>query len=144
MAFVFYAYTVEAEKRNWNLILAGLAVGLIAGATILRYAVDAVWRGVLAALGAVRQGWIRQARAESFLLADMKTNNAAMLLRKSSLEAQWNSLQLAKRIGERLGGRVKPMEVVAAIARPRPTRRRTVRYAPREKPPSTASTVPVT
>ena len=25
MAFVFYVYTVEAEKRNWNLILAGLA-----------------------------------------------------------------------------------------------------------------------
>jgi hypothetical protein len=25
LAFVFYAYTVEAEKRNWNLILAGLA-----------------------------------------------------------------------------------------------------------------------
>ncbi|MFH2103994.1 MAG: hypothetical protein ABIJ39_11640 [Chloroflexota bacterium] len=25
LAFVFYVYTVEAEKRNWNLILAGLA-----------------------------------------------------------------------------------------------------------------------
>ncbi|MBN1304949.1 MAG: hypothetical protein JXA13_10985 [Anaerolineales bacterium] len=25
LAFVFYIYTVEAEKRNWNLILAGLA-----------------------------------------------------------------------------------------------------------------------
>ncbi len=25
LAFVFYAYTVEAEKRNWNLVLAGLA-----------------------------------------------------------------------------------------------------------------------
>lgn len=25
LAFVFYAYTIEAEKRNWNLILAGLA-----------------------------------------------------------------------------------------------------------------------
>jgi hypothetical protein len=25
MAFVFYVYTVEAEKRNWNLVLAGLA-----------------------------------------------------------------------------------------------------------------------
>jgi hypothetical protein len=25
MAFVFYVYTVEAEKRNWTLILAGLA-----------------------------------------------------------------------------------------------------------------------
>ena len=26
LAFVFYVYTVEAEKRNWNLVLAGLAV----------------------------------------------------------------------------------------------------------------------
>jgi hypothetical protein len=25
LAFVFYVYTIEAEKRNWNLILAGLA-----------------------------------------------------------------------------------------------------------------------
>ncbi len=25
LAFVFYVYTVEAEKRNWNLVLAGLA-----------------------------------------------------------------------------------------------------------------------
>ncbi len=25
LAFVFYVYTMEAEKRNWNLILAGLA-----------------------------------------------------------------------------------------------------------------------
>lgn len=25
LSFVFYVYTVEAEKRNWNLILAGLA-----------------------------------------------------------------------------------------------------------------------
>lgn len=25
LAFVFYVYTVEAEKRNWNIILAGLA-----------------------------------------------------------------------------------------------------------------------
>ncbi len=25
LSFVFYAYTVEAEKRNWNLVLAGLA-----------------------------------------------------------------------------------------------------------------------
>jgi hypothetical protein len=25
LAFVFYVYTVESEKRNWNLILAGLA-----------------------------------------------------------------------------------------------------------------------
>ncbi len=25
LAFVFYVYTVEAEKRNWNLIMAGLA-----------------------------------------------------------------------------------------------------------------------
>ena len=25
LAFVFYAYTVEVEKRNWNLVLAGLA-----------------------------------------------------------------------------------------------------------------------
>lgn len=25
LAFIFYVYTVEAEKRNWNLILAGLA-----------------------------------------------------------------------------------------------------------------------
>jgi len=25
LAFVFYVYTVEAEKRNWNLLLAGLA-----------------------------------------------------------------------------------------------------------------------
>jgi len=25
LAFVFYVYTVEAEKRNWNLFLAGLA-----------------------------------------------------------------------------------------------------------------------
>ncbi len=25
LAFMFYVYTVEAEKRNWNLILAGLA-----------------------------------------------------------------------------------------------------------------------
>ncbi len=25
LAFVFYVYTVEAEKKNWNLILAGLA-----------------------------------------------------------------------------------------------------------------------
>jgi hypothetical protein len=25
LAFVFYAYTVETEKRNWNLVLAGLA-----------------------------------------------------------------------------------------------------------------------
>jgi hypothetical protein len=25
LAFVFYVYTVEAEKRNWNLMLAGLA-----------------------------------------------------------------------------------------------------------------------
>ena len=25
LAFVFYIYTVEAEKRNWNLVLAGLA-----------------------------------------------------------------------------------------------------------------------
>ncbi|MCY2931990.1 MAG: hypothetical protein NTV86_21340 [Planctomycetota bacterium] len=71
--------------------------------------------GVLAACGSVRQGWIRQARAESSLLADIKNNNAAMLLRKASLDAEWNSLQLAKRIGERLGGHVKPMEVLAAI-----------------------------
>ncbi len=71
--------------------------------------------GVLAACGSVRQGWIRQARAESFLLVDMKSNNAAMLHRKNCLETQWNSLQLAKKIGERLGSRVKPVEVVAAI-----------------------------
>ena len=25
LAFVFYVYVVEAEKRNWNLVLAGLA-----------------------------------------------------------------------------------------------------------------------
>jgi len=25
LAFVFYVYTIEAEKRNWNLVLAGLA-----------------------------------------------------------------------------------------------------------------------
>lgn len=25
LSFVFYAYTIEAEKKNWNLILAGLA-----------------------------------------------------------------------------------------------------------------------
>jgi hypothetical protein len=25
LAFIFYVYTVEAEKRNWNLVLAGLA-----------------------------------------------------------------------------------------------------------------------
>ena len=25
LAFVFYVYTVEVEKRNWNLVLAGLA-----------------------------------------------------------------------------------------------------------------------
>jgi len=25
LPFVFYVYTVEAEKRNWNLVLAGLA-----------------------------------------------------------------------------------------------------------------------
>ncbi len=25
LAFVFYVYTVEAEKRNWNLVMAGLA-----------------------------------------------------------------------------------------------------------------------
>ena len=25
LTFVFYVYTVEAEKRNWNLVLAGLA-----------------------------------------------------------------------------------------------------------------------
>jgi len=25
LAFIFYVYTIEAEKRNWNLILAGLA-----------------------------------------------------------------------------------------------------------------------
>ena len=25
LAFVFYVYVVEAEKRNWNIILAGLA-----------------------------------------------------------------------------------------------------------------------
>jgi len=25
LAFIFYVYTIEAEKRNWNLVLAGLA-----------------------------------------------------------------------------------------------------------------------
>ena len=25
LAFVFYVYTVEVEKQNWNLVLAGLA-----------------------------------------------------------------------------------------------------------------------
>jgi len=25
LAFTFYVYTIEAEKRNWNIILAGLA-----------------------------------------------------------------------------------------------------------------------
>ena len=70
---------------------------------------------ILAACGSVRQGWIRQARAEAFLLTDMKTNSAAMLHRKRCLEAEWDSLQLAKRIGEKLGGRVKAVEVLAAI-----------------------------
>ena len=25
LSFVFYVYTVETEKRNWNIVLAGLA-----------------------------------------------------------------------------------------------------------------------
>lgn len=70
---------------------------------------------VLAVCGSVRQGWLRQARAEAFQLTEMKSNSAAMLHRKNCLEAEWNALQLAKRIGERLGGRVKPVEVLAAI-----------------------------
>ena len=35
LAFVFYVYTVEAEKRNWSLILAGLACLIHAAAPFL-------------------------------------------------------------------------------------------------------------
>jgi hypothetical protein len=31
LAFTFYVYTVEAERKNWNLILAGLAFGVWIG-----------------------------------------------------------------------------------------------------------------
>jgi len=71
--------------------------------------------GVLAGLGSAREGWIRQGRAEAFLLAEMRVNRETMRQRRMRLEAEWAGLLIQKRISDRLGSRAKPVDVVANI-----------------------------